>query len=129
MDTSSLVTEDVDAGTEFLRQLHVYQPVRAACWLREPDEECYLYVALEGLTDDNSDIAYGEVLRVTQGMKDHFIDPFRVKLISTSSPVAKAVMDIYGRFPGRIPSRINGRVFAGNAVEEVYIYPEVRNGL
>ena len=128
MDTSSLVMDEVDAGAEFLKQLHVYQPVKAACWLHEADEECYLYVALEGLTDDNSDTAYGEVLRITQAMKDHYLDPFRVKLIGTSSTVARAVLDIYGRFPGRIPTRFNGRVFAGKAVEEVYIYAEFQQG-
>ncbi len=124
MDTSSLVIEEVEAGAAFLKELDAYQPVKAACWLREPEEECYLYVALKGLTDDNSDVAYGEVLRITQAMKEHYLDPFRVKLVSTSNAVAKAVMDIYGRFPGRIPTRFDGRVFAGRAVENVYIYPQ-----
>jgi hypothetical protein len=125
MDTSPLVMEEIGAGAEFLKQLHAFQPVKAACWLREAEyEERYLYAALEELTDDNFDIAYGEVLRITGAMKDHYLDPFRVKLISTSDPVAKAVMDVYRRFPGRIPTRFNGRVFAGRAVAEVYVYPE-----
>jgi hypothetical protein len=125
MDTSPLVMDEIDAGAEFLKQLHAYQPVKAACWLREgEDEERYLYVALEGLTEDNFDVAYGEVLRITAAMKEHYLDPFRVKLISKSDPVARAVMDIYRRFPGRIPTRFNGRVFGERAVAEIYIYQE-----
>lgn len=89
------------------------------------DEERYLYAALDGLTDENFDIAYGEVLRITGAMKSYYMDPFRVKLISTSDPVARAVMDVYKRFPGRRPTRFNGRVFAGREVVEIYIYPEI----
>jgi hypothetical protein len=124
MDTSPLVMDEIDAGKEFLMRLNTYQPVTAACWLREAEnEERYLYVALDGLTDDNSDIAYGEVLRITREMKDRYIDPFRVKLIDADHPIATAIQQIHQRYPGRIPTRFNGRVFAGMAVTEVYIYP------
>ncbi len=127
MYASPLVTDEIEAGAEFLKHLHAYRPVKAACWLRgEENEERYLYVALEGLTEDNVDIAYGEVLRSTQGMQHHFMDPFRVKLIRTDNPVARAVLDIYRRYPGRIPPRSNGGVFAGKAVTEAYVYPEIR---
>jgi len=118
--------DEIDAGAEFLKRLNAYRPVKAACWLRRSEEEeRYLYVALDGLTDENSDIAYGEVLRIAGEMKDQFIDPFRVKVITPEHSVAKAVAEIYRRFPGRIPTRFNGRVFAGMAVAEVYIYPEL----
>jgi hypothetical protein len=48
-----------------------------------------------------------------------------VKLISPGHRVAIAILDIYGQYPGRIPTRFNGHVFAGMAVAEVYIYPEI----
>ncbi len=126
MDTSPLVMDEIDAGAEFLKQLHTYQPVQAACWMREgEDEERYLYVALEGLTNGNFDIAYGEVLRITEAMKDHYLDPFRVKLMTADDSVAKAILQIYSEFPARIPTRLNGRVFAGRGVVELYIYPPI----
>ena len=124
MDTSPLVVDEIDAGTEFLKRLNAYRPVLAACWLRKDEnEERYLYAALDGLTVDDTGLAYKEVLRVTQEMKDHYLDPFRVKLINQDHPVAKAVIEVYRRYPGRIPTNIGGRVFAGMAVEEVYIFP------
>jgi hypothetical protein len=41
VDTSSLLMAEVDAGTEFLMELHVYQSLRATRWLLEPYEECH----------------------------------------------------------------------------------------
>jgi hypothetical protein len=118
--------DEIDAGAEFLRRLNAYRPVKAACWLRKSeDEERYLYVALDGLTAENTDAAYIQVLRITREMKDQYIDPFRVKLVSPDHRVAKAILDIYRHYAGRIPTRYNGRVFAGTAVTEVYIYPEM----
>jgi hypothetical protein len=124
MDPPPLVTDEIEAGREFIERLHASWPVKAACWLRAAEDgERYLYVALDGLTEATVNAAYGEVLRVVRAMKDHYIDPFRVKVIRPDDPVARAVLDIYGRFPARIPARFNGSVFAGRAVAEVYLYP------
>jgi hypothetical protein len=125
MDTSPLVMDEIDAGADFLKRLHAFRPVTAACWLRNSDnEERYLYAGLDGLTVENTDIAYREVLRITQEMTDRYIDPFRVKLISPDHPVAKAIAEIYRKYPRRIRTGFNGRVFAGMAPAEVYIYPQ-----
>ncbi|MBI3821200.1 MAG: hypothetical protein HY289_00805 [Planctomycetes bacterium] len=125
MDKAPLVIDEIDAGREFIKRLNAYQAVKAACWLREADDgERYLYIALEGLTAEN--VAYGEVMRVTSAMKDHYIDPFRVKLIATTDPIAKAVLDLYRRYPGRMPTRFDGSIFGGTAAAEVYVYPQIR---
>jgi hypothetical protein len=124
MDQAPLVMDEIEAGREFIERFHASWPVKAACWLRAAEDgERYLYVALDGLTDANVDAAYGEVLRVAREMKDHYTDPFRVKVIRPDDPVARAVLDLYRRFPARIPTRVNGSVFAGRAVAEAYIYP------
>jgi hypothetical protein len=39
MATSPLVMEEIDAGEEFLRRLDAYRPAKAACWLREAENE------------------------------------------------------------------------------------------
>ena len=127
MDPSPLVMDEIDAGAEFLKRLNAYRPVKAACWLRKSeDEERYLYAALDGLTTENTDLAYSQVLHITQEMKDQYMDPFRVKLISPDHRIAKAILDIYRQYPGRIPTRYDGRAFAGKSVTEVYIYPQIQ---
>ncbi len=52
------------------------------------------------------------------------MDPFCVKLVDVNHRVAKAVLEIYRRYPGRVPPRLNSQVFAGTAVNEAYIYPQ-----
>jgi len=119
--------DEIDAGKALVERLNDHFPVIAACWLREDEGgERYLYVALDGLTVPKADLAYGEVIRIAGAMKDHYIDPFRVKLIGPTHPIAKAVLDIYRRFPGRIPTRFDGPVAGGMAVAEVYIYPPLK---
>jgi hypothetical protein len=125
MDQAPLVMDEIDAGKAFIQRMHDYAPVRAAWWMRTDErKERYLYLALDDLDVKKTDLAYGEVLRITKEMKDHYIDPFRVKMVSTNSPIAKAVMDLYRRFSGRVPPpRPNGSVLGGVAFTEVYIYP------
>lgn len=127
MDTTPLVMDEIDAGAEFLKRLDAFKPIVAACWMREAEnEERYLYAALDGLAVDNSDIAYGEVRRIAGQMKDRYVDPFRVKLIGPAHPVAKAILDIYRRYPAPIPTNFGGQVFGSMAVAEVYVYPPLK---
>ena len=127
MDTKTLVTEDIEAGAEFLRRLDAYCPVKVACWLRVDDDRLrYLTVALEGLTTLNSGVAYREVLRITQEMKDHYIDPFRINLIGTDDPIAKSIMDLYKRYPGPMPTRFDGQIIGRTEVAEAYVYREFK---
>jgi hypothetical protein len=65
----------------------------------------------------------GEVSRIADEMKDHYIDPFRVKIIGSTNPIAKAVMEIYRQYPGRVPPRFDGSAFGGIGAAELYIYP------
>lgn len=125
MDTSPLVTEDIEAGAAFLKRLHAFRPVKAACWLHQAeDKERYLYVALDGLTTENIREAYDEVRRITNVLKDqYYIDPFRVNLIRPDEPIAQSVLEIYRRYPGRLPPRFNGHVFDMLPVVEGYVYP------
>jgi len=124
MDKAPLVMDEVEAGEDFLRRLDAHAPVVAACWLRNAEDgERYLYVALDGLTARNADAAYGEVRRIAAEMKDRYIDPFRVRLIGTNDPVARALLDVHRRFPGRVPPRPNVPAIGGVPVGDLYIYP------
>lgn len=125
MDQTPLVMDEIEAGKEFIRRMHAYRPVKAAWWMRPAeDAERYLYVVLDGLSIDNKDEAYREVLHVANAMSpDHYIDPFRVRLVSPNDPAGRAALDLYGRYPGRIPPRWNGSAFGAVDATEVYVYP------
>lgn len=124
MDTSPLVSDEIDAGREFLKKLNDFRPVLGACWLLEDESETrYLFIALDGLTVENTGEAYSEVLRISQEMTDHYIDPFRVKLIGCDHPVTKALLEFYQRYKGRARIRVDGQIFAGRSFADLYIYP------
>jgi hypothetical protein len=124
MDQNPLVIEQIDAGARFLAEFEKKIPVAAAFWLRTNDEEWwYLYVASEEFDDKRLDVGYGEVVRLAAESPDPNFDPFRVKLIGATDPLATAARDVLRRFPGRIPTRIHRSNFGGVGVEDVYIYP------
>jgi hypothetical protein len=126
MDQAPLVIDDIEAGKAFVERLHSYARVAAAWWMRDDEGgPRFLYVAIDGLQPGGAGPVYREVRRVTQEMQDHYIDPFRVKVIGMDDPVAKAVVDLYRRFPGRTP-RFDGRSLGGVGVADVYIYPPPR---
>jgi hypothetical protein len=123
MDQGSLVMEEIDAGAKLVREFNNYNVVKVAFWLKASDDEYrYLYIASDQIDDSNFDLAYGEVLRLTSQMHSLYLNPFRVKVIGTDDPLARAAVDIQKRYPGRFATRFGGTMFGGIFVDEVYIY-------
>jgi hypothetical protein len=124
MDQGPLVSEQIEAGARFLREFQKYVPVQTAFWLKESESgEWYLYVASDRITDDNFDVAYGEVARIAGAIHDPWFDPFQIKVIGTDDPLAKGVEDLLRLYPGRRPARFRDTTLGGVSVDEVYIYP------
>src|ERR1700676_5368738 len=124
MDPSPLVNDQVEAGARFLAEFQKYVPVKAAFWLKDSDErEWYLYVASDQITDDNFDVAYGEVGRIAGELRDPLFDVFQVKVLGADDPLAKAASEINGRYARPVATRFHDKMFGGLAVEEGFIYP------
>jgi hypothetical protein len=124
MDQVPLVIDQIDAGTKFLNEFQKYCPIQVAFWLKETEEgDWSLYVASDQITEDNFDVAYGEVVRIAGQLRDPWFDPFQVKLIEATESLAQAALEIQRRFPGRMPTSFHGKTFGGLSVDEVYIYP------
>jgi len=125
MDQNPLVIDEIEAGKELIQRLNDRFPVIAACWLRDDSGGGRnLYIALDELTRPKEVLANAEVRRIADEVKDHYIDPFWVSIIEPTHPIAKAVTEIYRRFPGRRPpSRSTEYGFGGVGVAELYIYP------
>jgi hypothetical protein len=119
-----LVSEQIDAGTRFLDEFQKYLPIQIAFWLKEAEDgDWNLYIASDQITEDNFDVAYGEVARIAGQVRDPWFDLFQVKLVGTYDPLAQAALNIQQRFPVRMPVRLHGKTFGGLTVDEVYIYP------
>jgi hypothetical protein len=124
MDQGALVREQIDAGARFLLEFQKPYPVQSAFWVKEGETgDWYLYIASDRITDENFDVVYGEVIRISGLMKDPWFDPFQVKVIGEDDPMAKAVFAAQHNYSGPIPTRFRGRSFGGRSVDEIYLYP------
>ena len=116
--------DEIDAGARFAGAFDRYLPVKVAFWLKASDAgQRYFYIASDQINDDNFDIAYGEVLRIASLMPSVYLDPFQVKVVNTSNPLARAAAAINEQYPARLGTRIGGRMFGGISIESAYIYP------
>jgi len=126
MGQEPLVTEQVDAGEEFVRDFNDHASVDAAFWINPADsEEWLLYIASAEINDDNIRRAYGEVLRLVGGNKNQWLDAFQVKLLSSLDSLASEVIEIRDRYPIKTATHYNGSSIAGMAIGGAYIYPPI----
>lgn len=126
MGEELLVNEQIDAGTDFVRDFNDYVPVSVACWVIPAEsEDLFLYIASDDIDDNNFDVAYGEVLRKLSGKKSQWLDPFQIKLVSSSDPIARDAIQIRDRYPAPVPTRYGGSSIGGTSIDGAYIYPPV----
>jgi hypothetical protein len=124
MDQKPLVIEETDAGAELVTRFESCMPVQAAFWLRPADENDWnLYIASDQINENAYDLGYGEILRLAQEMRDPNLDPFRVRRIPATSPLAEAARKFNPRFPGKMATRFQDEEFGGSNVNGVYVYP------
>jgi hypothetical protein len=124
VDQEPLVREWIDAAKKFLDELEKLQPVRAAFWLKEDeDTRWYLYVATDKLRNGSVAADYEEVSKASDAVDDPNFDSTRVKLIGLKDPLARAALEMYRRYPTRIPIFRWGEPFGKTYVEGLYLYP------
>ena len=124
MDQGPLVTEQIDAGAQLANEFDRRTSLQAAFWLKESEDgQWYLYLVSDRINDTNFDLAYGEVHRLLGRGPHLWLDPFQVKVAGVDDPVAKAVIEIQQKYPGRFATRLRNRMLGGVYVDEVYIYP------
>ena len=124
MDQSPLLSEETNAGAELVRRLDKSVPVKAAFWVKDGDGgRWYLYIASDQFENHNLDVGYGEVLRLAAEIESPYVDPFQVKLIPASDPLAQATLEIHRQYPSRMATRLGANNFGGSGVDAVFIYP------
>ena len=124
MDQGPFVAEQIETGAKFLAEFEKKTRASTVFWLRTGEEDTwYLYIASDEWNDTNRDVPYREVLRIAREFRDRKFDPFQVKVITLSHPLAKGAIDFQQQFSGKTAMRLRGRNFAGFRVDEAYIYP------
>lgn len=126
MDQDLLVVEQIDAGADFVRDFNDYVSVSVVCWVQPAESDnLFLYVASDEIDDSNIDVAYGEVLRRLSGKRSQWLDPFQIKLINSSDPIARDAIQIRDRYSARLPARHRGSSIGGLSIDGAYIYPRL----
>ena len=126
MGAELLVNEQIDAGAAFVREFNDYVSVSVACWVIPADsDDAFLYIASDGIDDNNFDVAYGEVLRILNGKPSLWLDPFQIKLINSSDPIAQDAIRIRDRYPAPAVTRYGGTSIGGTSIDGACIYPPV----
>ena len=124
MGQELLVSEQIDAGADFVRGFNDYVPVSVACWVNPAEADIwYLYVASDHIDDHNILNAYGEVHRRLGAGQIPWLNMFQVKLVNSSHRVARDAIRIRDRYPTPVPTRYQGSSLGGLAIDGAYIYP------
>jgi hypothetical protein len=126
MGDELLVSEQVDAGADFVRDFNDYVTVSVACWVIPADsDDAFLYIASDDIDDSNFDVAYGQVLRKLSGKRSQWLDPFQIKLVNTSDPIAQDAIEIRDRYRAPLVTRYGGSSLGGMSIDGACIYPPV----
>ena len=124
MDYGPLVREEIDAGARLVREFNEYGPIKAAFWLKVIDEDQrYLYLASDQIDETNFDLAYFAVNRVIDKIQSLYLNPFRVKVLYGTSPLALEAVRVNEIFPNPAGTRLFGQNFGNLFASDVYIYP------
>jgi len=129
MDQGPLVSDEIDAGDDLVRDFDNFQPVKVAFWLKASDDQIrYLYIASDRIDDTNFRVAYGEVLRLAADLRKSgrgYLNPFRVKVVGAANPLAKAALELIQQYPPGSPAELDETTFGGISVDDAYVYPSL----
>jgi len=124
MDQKSLVTEQIEAGRQFLSEFEKVVPVAVAFWMKTDNRVTWkLYVASEEFTEQNRHTFYENVGGISHALKSPYLGLFRVKLIRVDHPVARDILREAKRYAGRTPTQYEGSPLPGVTIEGIYVYP------
>lgn len=124
MDQSTLVEDQIDDGRRFVERFAADgNPVQAAFWVKTAEEGLwFLYVVTELIDRVGPAAAYRAVHEARGKLGESWVSSSEIKVISPNNPIAKDVLTVMSRHPGRLATRFGGKSLGSIAVEQTYIY-------
>ncbi len=127
MDQIVLVEEQIKAGQKLIELLNEEGiPVLAGGWIKESEGGQYLYLVTPLVGEDGATKpAYRRIVPVIRRMQEIglWIDPFEVKVVGPTEPLAQAIMEVQRRYPGRQGICYGITSLAELPIDGAYIYP------
>jgi hypothetical protein len=129
VDQVALVDEQIKAGQKLVERLNGEGiPVAAAAWIKEAESgQWYFYLVTSLVGEDGAKKpAYRRVTPAIRQLQSEgvWLDPFEVKVIGPTDPVAQAILDVQRVYPGgRLATRYGGASLGGLSIDGAYLYP------
>lgn len=124
MAQNPLVTEQIKAGEDFVREFSSQFPVSLAFWMNPAGTDVwYLYIVTPAIDGVSADQAYREVSRLYGTGRFPWLDRFQIKLLGANSDMAQHALTIRNRYPAPLPTRIGDTSIGGLEIDEAYLYP------
>ncbi len=125
MDTELLVDDRIDDGRKLIAELvRDGFDVTAAFWIKTSEEGLWrLYIVSKAVDTAKIGQAYLPVYACLSRIPDPCISISDIKLVNSTNPIARDAIAVRDRYPGRIPSRFQGKRLGDLAIDEAYIYP------
>jgi hypothetical protein len=123
VDQSTLVEAEIEDGRRFVERFAADgNAVQAAFWVKTAEEGIwFLYMATEFIDRVGPAAAYRSVHASLQKLGKSALSSSQIKLVSPSNPIAKDVLAMMARNPGRLAT--GGTTLGSMAVEQTIIYP------
>ena len=125
MDQGTLVENQIDDGRRFIQRFAADgSEVQAAFWVKTAEEGLwFLYVATELVDREGPAAAYRAVHASLRKLGEPRVSSSLIKVVSPMNPIAKDVLLMMARHPGRLATRFRGKTLGSVAVDQGYIYP------
>jgi hypothetical protein len=123
VDQGTLVEERIDDGRRFVERFAADgNSVQAAFWVKTAEEGIwFLYVAAELYDREGPAAAYRAVDASLRKLSKSSLSGSEIKVIGTKNPIARDVLAIMGRHPGRLAT--GSTILGSMAIEQAIIYP------
>jgi hypothetical protein len=120
-----LVEDQIDDGRRFVERFAADgNPVRAAFWVKTAEEGLwFLYVVTDLVDSVGPAAAYRAVHASLQRLGQSWISSSEIKVISPNNPIARDVIAVMVRHPGRLATRFGSKTLGSMTVEQIHIYP------
>ena len=126
MDTELLVDNRIDDGRSLLAKLVGDGfDVTVAFWVKTSDEGLwFLYIGSTAAEAKLLGDAYQRVYACLSQLVSPSIELSDIKLIHSTSPIARDAVAVRDRLPARVPTKYLGKRLGNLSIEEAYIYPQ-----
>ena len=125
MDQSTLVDDQINDGRRFIERFAADgNPVEAAFWVKTAEDGIwFMYVVTELIDRLGPAAAYRAVHAAMQKLGESWVSSSEIKVIGLNNPIAKDVLAVMARHPGRLATRFGGKTLGSTAFEQTFLYP------